>query len=148
MRTAHVPPRRKGKTRDQGNANTDFLWQFKHYRESVATRMAWPNIMAKIVTGARQPPARRHQRPSKIEAEAPMRAQMRSRAHKKSPPNIGCAQEQLSIVEGPSVLFQSFFLNIFLYSPRPPKPLPKGFQNPPPNLYFYNVFPIIFDCYF
>ena len=35
--------------------------------------------MAKTATGALQHTARRHQRPSKIEAEAPMRAQMRPR---------------------------------------------------------------------
>ena len=39
--------------------------------------------MAKTATGALQHPARRHQRPSKIEAEAPMRAQMRPRVFKK-----------------------------------------------------------------
>ena len=56
----------------------DALW-----RTSGDTRKAWPKTMAKIATGALQHPARRHQRPSKIEAEAPMRAQMRPRVFKK-----------------------------------------------------------------
>ena len=47
------------------------------------TRKAWPKTMAKTANGALQHPARRHQRPSKIEAEAPMRAQMRPRVFKK-----------------------------------------------------------------
>ena len=45
-----------------------------------ATGMA--KTMAKIATGALQHPARRHQRPSKIKAEASMRAQMRPRVFK------------------------------------------------------------------
>ena len=39
--------------------------------------------MVKTAIGALQHPARRHQRPSKIQAEAPMRAQMRPRVFKK-----------------------------------------------------------------
>ena len=38
------------------------------YRISGDTQKAWPKTMAKTATGALQHPARRHQRPSKIEA--------------------------------------------------------------------------------
>ena len=38
------------------------------YKVSGDTQKAWPKTMAKTATGALQHPARRHQRPSKIEA--------------------------------------------------------------------------------
>ncbi len=66
----------------------------------------------------------------------------------KSPPNIGCAQEQDLIPGCPSLLFfEAFFEHSFIPS-QTSKPLPKGFQNPPQNLYFYNVFPIMFGLLF
>ena len=47
------------------------------------------------------------------------------------PPLRGSAQEQQTVAGGIIILFRSFFSNIFLYFPNPPKPLPKPFPNQP-----------------
>ena len=63
----------------------------------------------------------------KIEKQIASNRDFERRCPKMSPPNIGCAQEQLSVPAFLSLPFRSPFFNIFLYPPRPPKPLPKQF---------------------
>ena len=69
VRSAHVPPRRKGENESPRKCQYRFPAAIPAlYRICGDTPKAWPKTMAKTAIGALQHPGRRHQRPFQIEA--------------------------------------------------------------------------------